>query len=99
MICAIGSVTGWSGTQSNEAVSEELPQESDGVTSCMWGCTILHKPGHAELVWGDLLGEIIVELLEHGLVALTLDCHRPTVVILKPVRPEHSPSGIEGRSI
>uniref|UniRef100_UPI00358FA768 roquin-1-like n=1 Tax=Myxine glutinosa TaxID=7769 RepID=UPI00358FA768 len=36
-----------------------------------------------------------MELLEHGPVALTVDCHRPAVV-LKPVRPEHSPSGIEG---
>ena len=45
-----------SGTQGNEAVSEELPQESDGVTSCIRECTILRKPGRAELVWGDLLG-------------------------------------------
>ena len=59
------------GTQGNEVVSEELPQGSDAVTSCMWGCTILHKPGHAELVWGDLLGLIIMKILEHGLVALT----------------------------
>ena len=65
-----------SGTQSNETVTEELPQESDGVTSCMWGCTILHKPGHAELVWGDLLGEIIMELLKHRAVVLRVDRHR-----------------------
>jgi len=45
-----------SGTQGNEAVSEELQQKSDGVTRCMRGCTIPHKPGHAELVWGDLWG-------------------------------------------
>ena len=45
-----------SGTQDNETISDELPQESDGVTSCMRGCTILHKSDHAELVWGDLLG-------------------------------------------
>ena len=44
-----------SGAQSNEVVFEELLQESDGVTSCMRGCTILQKPGHAELVWGDIL--------------------------------------------
>ena len=44
------------------------------------GCTLLHKPGHAELVWGDRLGEIIMELLEHGPVALTVDRHHPAVV-------------------
>ena len=76
-----------SSTQDNEAVSEELPQESDGVTSCMWGCTILQKTGHAELVWSDILGSVIVELLEHGPVALTFDHHRPAVVILKPLKP------------
>ena len=77
-------------------LKKELLQESDGVTSCMCGCTILHKPAHAELVWGDLLGEIILELLEHGLVALIVDSHHPAVGILKPERPQHSPSGIEG---
>ena len=37
-----------------------------------------------------------MELLEHGPVALTIDHHHPAVVILKPVRPLRSPSGIEG---
>ena len=96
LICAIGSVTGWSGTQGNEAVSEKLLQESDGLTSCVWGCTILHKPGHAELVWGDLLSYIMMEVLEHGPVVLTVNRHHPAVIIFKPVRPLRSPSGIEG---
>ena len=68
-------------------VSEELLQESDGVTSYRWGCTILHKTGHAELVRGDILSSIIMERLEHGPEVLTVDRHRPAVVILKPVRP------------
>ena len=38
------------------------------------------------MVWGDLFGEIMMELLEHRPVALTVDRHRPAVVILKPVR-------------
>jgi len=62
----------------------------------MWEYTILQKTGHAELVWGDLFGLIIMELLEHGLVVLTIDCHHPAVVILKPIWPKHSPSGFEG---
>ena len=32
-----------SGTQGNKGISEELQQKSDGVTSCMWGCTILQN--------------------------------------------------------
>ena len=42
------------------------------------------------------MGSIIMELLDHGPVVLTVDRHRPAVVILNPVRSKHSPSGIEG---
>lgn len=49
----------------NEAITEQLIQESDDVTSCVHWSTISHKPPHPKLIWVDFLSEIIMELLKH----------------------------------